>query len=72
LVPGVLVALIPKCVLCVAAYLGLGTTLGWTSAEICGAPREAAMHGFAWPLVATVAVAMAVLATKRRPRDGNG
>lgn len=52
LMAGAIVTLAPKCVLCVIAYLGLGTTLGWTSAELCGAPASKTLPGIAW-LVAT-------------------
>jgi hypothetical protein len=36
LLPAALLAVTPKCVLCVAAYAGLGTALGWGGAELCG------------------------------------
>jgi hypothetical protein len=32
------VALAPKCLLCVAAYAGLGAALGLGSREMCGPP----------------------------------
>lgn len=35
--PTALVALVPKCLLCVAAYAGLGAALGLGGPEICGA-----------------------------------
>src|SRR5687768_10915638 len=34
--PGALVALAPKCLLCVAAYAGVGVGLGFSGPEICG------------------------------------
>lgn len=37
LVPLSLLALAPKCVLCVIAYAGLGAALGAGGAELCGA-----------------------------------
>ncbi len=36
--PVALLALVPKCGVCVLAYLGLGTILGLRGPEICGAP----------------------------------
>lgn len=48
IVPGALVALAPKCVLCLAAYLGLGVALGGTGAEICGASGSEAIRSVAW------------------------
>src|SRR5688572_27256852 len=36
LLPGALVALMPKCLLCVAAYAGLGIGLGASGPDICG------------------------------------
>jgi hypothetical protein len=35
--PGAVIAFTPKCLLCVLAYIGLGTTLGFRGPEICGA-----------------------------------
>ncbi len=40
LVPAALLALVPKCVLCVLAYTGLGVALGLGGPELCGAPVE--------------------------------
>jgi hypothetical protein len=37
LAPVALVALAPKCLLCVAAYAGLGAALGLGGREMCGA-----------------------------------
>ncbi|HSI10236.1 MAG: hypothetical protein ACAH89_08780 [Rariglobus sp.] len=44
--PAALLALAPKCVLCLLAYAGLGAAFGLGGPEICGAPA-----GFttAWP-----------------------
>lgn len=36
-----LLALMPKCVLCVAAYVGLGAAFGLGAPELCGAPAGA-------------------------------
>lgn len=35
-----LLALAPKCVVCLAAYVGLGALLGLGGPEICGAPAD--------------------------------
>jgi hypothetical protein len=40
LLPATLLALTPKCLLCVLAYAGLGAALGLGSPEICGASIE--------------------------------
>ena len=37
LLPAALLALTPKCLLCVLAYAGLGAALGLGGSEICGA-----------------------------------
>ena len=36
LLPAALLAIAPKCVLCVFAYVGLGATLGLGGPDICG------------------------------------
>ena len=36
--PATLLALAPKCVVCVLAYAGLGAALGWSGPELCGEP----------------------------------
>jgi len=36
--PAALLALTPKCLLCVLAYAGLGAALGLGGPELCGAP----------------------------------
>jgi len=36
--PAAMLALTPKCLLCVLAYAGLGAALGLGGPEICGAP----------------------------------
>lgn len=51
--------LMPKCLLCLAGYAGLGTALGLAGAEICGAPPRgpsgvyivSAALGVAWFVV---------------------
>jgi hypothetical protein len=46
-----LLAIIPKCVLCVTAYLGLGALLGMGPPEICGAPTGS---GASWTTMIAV------------------
>lgn len=58
LVPGALIALAPKCVLCLAAYLGLGAALGLTGTEICGAPDSATLPTALWFLAGASAVGL--------------
>jgi hypothetical protein len=41
LLPAALLALTPKCVLCVLAYAGLGAALGIGGPEFCGVPAAA-------------------------------
>ena len=38
--PAALLALTPKCLLCVLAYAGLSAALGLTGPELCGASAE--------------------------------
>jgi hypothetical protein len=38
LLPAALLALTPKCILCVLAYTGIGVALGLGGPELCGAP----------------------------------
>jgi len=61
MVPGAIVILAPKCVLCLAAYLGIGSTLGWTGAEICSAQNTGPMHNVAWLVVGAVALGVGAL-----------
>lgn len=63
----VLLALAPKCLLCAAAYLGLGAMLSLAGPELCGAASNAAPD---WPWLA-LGVGIAVLAVfmhRLRPR----
>jgi hypothetical protein len=40
LLPAALLALMPKCLLCLAAYAGIGAALGFGGPEICGASSD--------------------------------
>lgn len=40
LLPAALLALVPKCLLCVIAYAGLGAAFGLGGPEICGASDD--------------------------------
>ena len=49
--PATLLALAPKCVLCLLAYAGLGAAIGLGGPELCGAPAGTAgswASMFAW------------------------
>jgi hypothetical protein len=39
-VPAALLALAPKCLLCLAGYAGLGVALGLAGPELCGGPNS--------------------------------
>ncbi|HEY0864628.1 MAG TPA: hypothetical protein VGD97_11030 [Lacunisphaera sp.] len=43
LLPAALLAVAPKCLLCVLAYAGLGAALGLGGPELCGAPDRFAL-----------------------------
>lgn len=44
--PAALLALMPKCLLCVLAYAGLGATLGLGGPEICGGSTSSSILWF--------------------------
>lgn len=46
LLPAALLALAPKCVACVLAYVGLGAALGLGGPELCGGAADSAVW---WP-----------------------
>lgn len=56
LFPAALLALTPKCVLCVLAYAGLGAALGLGGPEICGASGDPLAAWTSW--LACLGVAM--------------
>jgi hypothetical protein len=71
LLPAALLALTPKCVLCVLAYAGLGGALGLVGPELCGGPGGSSVSWpttFAWLGVAGVLSATGFLASWRRAR----
>jgi hypothetical protein len=43
LLPAALLALTPKCLLCLLAYAGIGAALGLSGPEICGATSSSPM-----------------------------
>ena len=65
---GACLALVPKCLLCVLAYAGLGAALGLGGPELCGAAGDAAGHGTTWLFALGVVVGAAgLLARPARP-----
>lgn len=68
LLPAALLALTPKCVLCVLAYVGLGTALGLAGPEWCGSSASSTSWAtsLAWLGVAGVVSAVGFLASCRR------
>ena len=66
LLPTALLALVPKCVLCVLAYAGIGA-LGWGGPELCGAsPASDVDWARSVPLIAAVAGGAGWLMHRRR------
>jgi len=61
LIPAALLALTPKCVLCVLAYAGIGTALGLGGPEICGALGETSGHPAMLLILSGVATVLAAL-----------
>ncbi|MGH7959336.1 MAG: hypothetical protein ACREH8_20330 [Opitutaceae bacterium] len=69
LLPAALLALAPKCMLCVLAYVGLGTALGLSGPELCSAASDSPASwatSFAWLGLAGVLTAAGLLASGRR------
>ena len=69
LLPAALLALAPKCVLCVLAYAGLGTALGLSGPELCSAASDSTVSwatSFAWLGLAGVLTTGGLLASGRR------
>jgi len=61
-----LLALAPKCLLCVLAYAGVGTALGLGRPEICGVAGQDRSWAHVLPLVGALLVTALVLARRTR------
>jgi len=76
LAPAALLALAPKCVLCVLAYAGIGAALGIRVPEICGeatGPRGPwAPSLAAFGVALGIAIVLAGLRWRRNPRESPG
>jgi hypothetical protein len=73
--PAALLALTPKCLLCVLAFAGLGAAVGLGGPEICGAPAgspAAWATSLAWLGVACGLATFGFFASCRRARSGRG
>jgi hypothetical protein len=57
--PAALLAIAPKCVLCLFAYAGLGTILGAGGPELCGAVGGTTGHWVSWLAALAVVVSIA-------------
>jgi hypothetical protein len=57
LIPTALLALAPKCFLCLLAYVGLGTALGLGGPEICGTTDSTTHYWIACVLLLAVTTA---------------
>ena len=57
LVPAALAMLVPKCPLCLVAYLGAATGLGFVGKEVCGLPSSS---GPSWVAPTGIALALAL------------
>jgi hypothetical protein len=66
--PAALLAVAPKCILCLVAYVGLGTALGLGGPELCGAPNDSGSAGVVgrWFIVGLAAGAIGVFWRIRR------
>ncbi len=72
--PTALFALMPKCILCVVAYAGLGVALGLGRSEICGAPAGSPgswASSLAWLGVVSGLGTIGFLVSCRRGRSGS-
>jgi hypothetical protein len=72
--PTALFALMPKCLLCVVAYAGLGAALGLGRSEICGAPAGSPaswVSSLAWLGVASGLGTIVFLVSCRRVRSAS-
>jgi len=62
LIPAALLALAPKCVMCLIAYAGIGAALGLGGPELCGATDSAAGSWPTWLLFGLAAIAIGIYA----------
>ncbi len=67
LIPAALLALAPKCVLCVLAYAGLGAALGFGGPELCGATGDATIS---WVWLPALGAAVGIARLLLRPAKG--
>jgi len=72
LAPVALLALAPKCLLCVLAYAGVATALIRGGPELCGTTGGATGFGVARLAAAAVAVGVTVVWARRRSRAAAG
>ncbi len=70
--PAALLALTPKCILCLLAYVGLGAVLGIRAPELCGATSGPRDMGWLWIAVPGAAMGFAGWACVARRRRGPG
>lgn len=66
LIPAALLALAPKCALCILAYAGLGTALGLGGPEICGDAGTDSSWATVLPVLSVAMVAALILAGRSR------
>jgi hypothetical protein len=67
--PAALLALAPKCVVCVLGYAGLGATLGLSAPELCGDASDSLaswLTRFAWLGTSGILIVAGLLANSRR------
>ena len=58
MLPGVAIALAPKCVLCGLAYAGVGTLLGFAGPELCGKEITSVVHWSDWLMWSAVVLGL--------------
>lgn len=68
-----ILALVPKCLLCLAAYAGLGISLGlnFASPEVCGAPPATGGAAVLWLLPTLGTLSLGILLGLRSRQRGN-
>ena len=68
LIPAVLLAFAPKCLLCVAGYVAAGAALRFGGAELCGGPAGSGGHWTAWLAALGLTLGVAGFWAHRRSR----